>query len=212
MSTSVRLARRVLSSSRPLRAPSARTSARTVFSQRSMSSSTGGAHGSSGGSDTPWMVGSGLLFGPALLYLLSPSARKSSHGDAHDHSSHAHSEDATHATVEETEQTEDSPKDAEPAVESQPAEDNSMTDDEGTKASGEEIQESVQNALNTDSPKDAQVAEEATSSDSEPAPAASSDSAAEGEGEKNEPTDIGQARAEAVTDTPPKKADPEAEQ
>ncbi|KAF5341998.1 hypothetical protein D9611_001442 [Ephemerocybe angulata] len=36
-------------------------------------------------SDTPWLVGSALIFGPAFLYLVSPSGRKSvAHAQVHD--------------------------------------------------------------------------------------------------------------------------------
>ncbi|KAF8073903.1 hypothetical protein FPV67DRAFT_773845 [Lyophyllum atratum] len=42
-------------------------------------------------SDKPWIIGSALVFGPAFLYLASPSARKTTqfaHNDAHDFPGH----------------------------------------------------------------------------------------------------------------------------
>lgn len=96
------------------------------------------------GSDTPWMVGSALVFGPAVLYLLSPSARKTSHAHEAEHSHSAHSSDASNH------------------VEPHPAaETPTMKDDEGTEVSGEEIRQSMEQAFNADSPKDAQEHEEA---------------------------------------------------
>jgi len=43
------------------------------------------SHAPTKSSDTPWIVGSLVVFGPALLYLLSPSARKNTHGVHHDY-------------------------------------------------------------------------------------------------------------------------------
>ncbi|KAF9220934.1 hypothetical protein BS17DRAFT_786238 [Gyrodon lividus] len=121
-----------------------RTTLRAAFSKRMVSSESHAGH-SSPGSDTPWILGSALVFGPAFLYLVSPSARKSSHGHAeHEHKGH-HDEYAQHA-------------------ESQPAQETpseSMTDDEGTEVSGEEIKESIGKSFEVDSPKDAQEHEEA---------------------------------------------------
>ncbi|KAH7927780.1 hypothetical protein BV22DRAFT_249174 [Leucogyrophana mollusca] len=211
-----RAAQRVLPVLRSSLRTSQRTSTRAAFSRRTMSS---GAPHSSGGSDTPWMVGSALVFGPALLYLLSPSSRKPAHAHIEKHDAHRND-----ANVKE------------PEAEEAPA----MTDDEGTEASGAEIKESTDRAFSTDSPKDAQAAEEKEAS--EPAPSESSDAPAEqgepsesegstqtkgadaistpspedkaqkeAEGESNEPTNIGEAREQAVDEQPPKKADPTAE-
>ncbi|KIJ17662.1 hypothetical protein PAXINDRAFT_167659 [Paxillus involutus ATCC 200175] len=88
-------------------------------------------------SDTPWMIGSALVFGSLFLYLVSPSARKSSHA-GHGHEDHHQHE------------------------ESQPAQETpSMTDDEGTEVSGAEVKESIEKGFEVDSPKDAQAHEEA---------------------------------------------------
>ncbi|KAG2749203.1 hypothetical protein P692DRAFT_20731796 [Suillus brevipes Sb2] len=107
-----------------------------AFSRRTMASAAPHASHSNYGSDTPWMIGSALIFGPTMLYLVSPSARKTTH--AHE-SQHSHSHD-----------------EPQPAAET-PA----MKDDEGTEVSGEEIKQSMEQAFNADSPKDAQEHEEA---------------------------------------------------
>jgi len=43
------------------------------------------SHAPTKSSDTPWLIGSLVFFGPAFLYLLSPSARKNTHGVHNDH-------------------------------------------------------------------------------------------------------------------------------
>ncbi|KAH6912758.1 hypothetical protein BKA70DRAFT_774315 [Coprinopsis sp. MPI-PUGE-AT-0042] len=53
---------------------------RRAFGKRTMATE---AHGASK-SDTPWMVGSALVFGPLFLYLVSPSARKHTGAVHHD--------------------------------------------------------------------------------------------------------------------------------
>jgi len=56
------------------------------------------SHAPTKSSDTPWIVGSLAIFGPALLYLLSPSARKNTHGvhnDYHDFPALKRHEDQT---------------------------------------------------------------------------------------------------------------------
>lgn len=109
-----------------------------------MASAAPHASHSNYGSDTPWMIGSALIFGPTMLYLVSPSARKTTHAHESQHSHSVHRSDASHH---------DEPQ---PAVET-PA----MKDDEGTEVSGEEIKQSMEQAFNADSPKDAQEHEEA---------------------------------------------------
>jgi len=105
-----------------------------------MSSESHAGHGSEK-SDTPWMIGSALVFGSLFLYLVSPSARKSSHA-GHGHEDH-HEKHSQHE-------------------ESQPAQETpSMTDDEGTEVSGAEVKESIEKGFEVDSPKDAQAHEEA---------------------------------------------------
>ncbi|KAF9242612.1 hypothetical protein BU15DRAFT_72722 [Melanogaster broomeanus] len=113
-----------------------RTASRTAFGRRMISTSDPHSWHKTG-SDSPWIIGSALVFGPAylqFLYLISPSARKSPHGHAsHEHKSH-HDEhaDAVPEPVQETP---------------------SMTDDEGAKVSGEDIKESPQNSSEADPPK-----------------------------------------------------------
>ncbi|KAG2122875.1 hypothetical protein BD769DRAFT_1473247 [Suillus cothurnatus] len=115
----------------------------TGFSRRTMASAAPHASHGNYGSDTPWMFGSALIFGPAILYLLSPSARKTSHAHGAEHSHSAHRSDASHH------------------VEPPAAETPAMKDDEGTEVSGEEIKQSMEQAFDADSPKDAQEHEEA---------------------------------------------------
>ncbi|KAG2341064.1 hypothetical protein BDR05DRAFT_965933 [Suillus weaverae] len=115
-----------------------------AFSRRTMASAAPHASHSNYGSDTPWMIGSALVFGPAMLYLLSPSARKTRHDHESTHSQSAHRSDASHHVE---------PQSA--------AETPTMKDDEGTEVSGEEIKQSLEQAFDTDSPKDAQEHEEA---------------------------------------------------
>lgn len=109
-----------------------------------MASAAPHASHSNYGSDTPWMIGSALIFGPMMLYLASPSARKTTHAHESQQSHSVHRSDASHH------------------VEPQPAaETPAMKDDEGTEVSGEEIKQSMEQAFNADSPKDAQEHEEA---------------------------------------------------
>ncbi|KAG2127478.1 hypothetical protein DEU56DRAFT_528496 [Suillus clintonianus] len=121
-----------------------------AFSRRTMASSAPHASHGNYGSDTPWMIGSALVFGPVMLYLLSPSARKTSHAHESEHSHSAHRSDA-----------------ASHHAEPQPAETPAMTDDEGTEVSGEEIKKSMEQAFDTDSPKDAQEHEEVIAKEEE---------------------------------------------
>ncbi|KAG1802003.1 uncharacterized protein HD556DRAFT_1533523 [Suillus plorans] len=123
-----------------------------AFSRRTMASA--GPHASHGnyGSDTPWMIGSALVFGPAVLYLLSPSSRKTSHAHESEHSHNAHRSDSSDFF------------NGSYHVEPQPS---AMKDDEGTEVSGEEIKQSMEQAFDADSPKDAQEHEEAVAKDEE---------------------------------------------
>ncbi|KAJ2934455.1 hypothetical protein H1R20_g2601, partial [Candolleomyces eurysporus] len=97
------------------RATSSAPNAARAMGRRTMASSAEGA--ASKKSDTPWIVGSALVFGPAFLYLVSPSARKSApaHHDKHD---------SKHSSTPE-------PAKEEAAA---PAEKVTMKDDEGKEA------------------------------------------------------------------------------
>ncbi|PBK75012.1 hypothetical protein ARMSODRAFT_951078 [Armillaria solidipes] len=120
-------------------------------------------------SDTPWIIGSAVVFGPLFLYLLKPDGKKEDHH-------HAKSEHKPEPVVEEKEaESEPEPEapapaaeestpeppaaaEAEPAAEttSEPA---TITDDEGTPVSAEEVKESIQQAEASDAPKEAAAEE-----------------------------------------------------
>ncbi|KAK0464347.1 uncharacterized protein EV420DRAFT_1037681 [Desarmillaria tabescens] len=128
-------------------------------------------HASSGrSSDTPWIIGSAVVFGPLFLYLLAPDGKKKDHH-------HAKSEHKPEPVVEEkeaetqaepepepeapapaAEESTPEPAEAEPAAEttSEPA---TITDDEGTPVSAEEVKESIQQAEASDAPKEAAAEE-----------------------------------------------------
>ncbi|KAG9315880.1 hypothetical protein JVU11DRAFT_3529 [Chiua virens] len=119
-------------------------SPRAALTRRMMSSESHASHGGAS-SDTPWMIGSALVFGPLFLYLVSPTARNVSHGHAdHGHQSHTNKNEDEHA-----QQVESSPEEA--AV--------PTTDDEDTEVPAQEVKESMARAFETDSPKDAQEQE-----------------------------------------------------
>ncbi|KAH9948869.1 hypothetical protein B0H21DRAFT_205986 [Amylocystis lapponica] len=110
------------------------------------------------GSDTPWMIGSAVIFGPAFIYLLSPSSKKASHGSVH-----AHKPASAPPPVKDDEGTEvpaAGVEDAQVSEEQQPSEESPMTDADGEKISGDEVKESMKQAFNEDSPQDAQNEEE----------------------------------------------------
>jgi len=91
----------------------------------------------------PWIIGSTVVFVPTILYLLRP---KEDHGHRHGHGddhAHTHHEKDAHDEHKATETSE-------------PA---SITDDEGTEVSGEEVNASMQQSFESNSPKDAQAAE-----------------------------------------------------
>ncbi|KIM43021.1 hypothetical protein M413DRAFT_443837 [Hebeloma cylindrosporum] len=134
---SARLARSVFSSATRRAQASASSSARTV-SRRAMSTTS---HGSAVSSDTPWIIGSAVFFGPLLLYLLSPSAKKQSHpvhNDKRDFPTLGHGHGHEHAPA----------KAVEPML---------MKDDEGSVA---DVGASSAVAEASDIPKDSQSAEE----------------------------------------------------
>ncbi|CAA7262920.1 unnamed protein product [Cyclocybe aegerita] len=88
---SARLTRTALSAAR--RGAQTSMSSTTRVSRRVMSSS----HAPVTRSDKPWIIGSLLVFGPAFLYLVSPSARKDTHhvhNDKHDSLAHDKNEKA----------------------------------------------------------------------------------------------------------------------
>ncbi|KAF8478099.1 hypothetical protein DFH94DRAFT_80792 [Russula ochroleuca] len=118
--------------------------ARTV-SPRHFSTS---AHGPSKSSDTPWMIGSALIFIPTIGYLFSPSARSKPH---HAHSATDHGQPRAPA--------ENTPKAPSlPPAESTKNEE-TIADDEGTEVPVEQVKASVTQAVEQDSPKEAAQAE-----------------------------------------------------
>jgi len=102
--------------------------------------SSSGGHGPKSSSDMPWIVGSAVVFVPLAFYLVR-SADKPAHG-------HGHGD--THHGKEEHE----SPSDGE-----------GTTDGEGTEASSKDVNASMQEGFNADSPKDTQSAEEESEGD-----------------------------------------------
>ncbi|KAK0487603.1 hypothetical protein IW261DRAFT_1589916 [Armillaria novae-zelandiae] len=119
-------------------------------------------------SDTPWIIGSAVVFGPLLLYLLKPDGKKTDHH-------HAKSEHKPEPVVEEKEAEAPAPaaeeSAPEPPAEAPAAETTSapaaetasetatITDDEGTPVSAEEVKESIQQAEASDAPKEAAAEE-----------------------------------------------------
>ncbi|PFH49941.1 hypothetical protein AMATHDRAFT_48282 [Amanita thiersii Skay4041] len=164
------------------------------FCRRNMSASS---HGPAISSDKPWIIGSGIIFGPLLLYLLSPSARKNRaahavHNDAHDFPGHKHHE-STASTIEH-----------------EPSTTVSMKDDEGTEANAtdvikaaEEIELTLPNVVTT--PADAAVpgnteshaAQAVERSASEPD--ATADETVEQKGDAGEKTEADQSTEQAVS-------------
>ncbi|KAK0221702.1 hypothetical protein IW262DRAFT_922284 [Armillaria fumosa] len=121
-------------------------------------------------SDTPWIIGSAVVFGPLLVYLLKPDGKKKDHH-------HAKSEHKPEPVVEEKEaepvpepeapapvaeeSVPEPPAEAEPAAETAEtaSETATITDDEGTPVSAEEVKESIQQAEASDAPKEAAAEE-----------------------------------------------------
>ncbi|KAF5369434.1 hypothetical protein D9758_002489 [Tetrapyrgos nigripes] len=122
-------------------------------SRRGMSSTTEAAKKSS---DMPWIIGSALVFGPATLYLLSPSSRKTAphqqHNDKHEHEEQQHEaasikmkdDEGKEADVTESvkaAESEDVPKAEQPATEKkEEKEEESAGDKPKVAASPEEAQ------------------------------------------------------------------------
>ncbi|KAF8194225.1 hypothetical protein BJ912DRAFT_959835 [Pholiota molesta] len=144
---SARLARLAFGSA-ARRAQTTVASASSRVARRAMSSTT--SHGAQvKSSDKPWIIGSTIVFLPAFLYLVSPSARKKEqlvHDDKHDFPTLKHKEAAAPESA------------PEPAPEPEKAEAHVlMTDDEGTVA---DVSSSIAAAKADDSPKDAQEPEQ----------------------------------------------------
>ncbi|KAF8555252.1 hypothetical protein OG21DRAFT_1496427 [Imleria badia] len=120
-------------------------SPRAACTRRMMSSESHASHASAP-SDRPWIIGSALVFGPLLLYLVSPSSRKGSH----DHTDYGHK---SHHVEHEDNHVQHVESNREGDIKP-------IADDEGTEVSGQEVKESMEKAFEADSPKDAQEREE----------------------------------------------------
>lgn len=142
--------------SRPASNPVFRTPARRPMSSSGQTHSTP--------SDTPWMIGSALVFGPALIWCLAPQSTKSK-------TDHHHPPVATTTTSEpvpvptQTEENEDSSSTSTPseadidssiteAVDSDSLKEKSdadsesvQSDDEGVMVSSEELNSSMEEAF-----------------------------------------------------------------
>jgi len=95
--------------------------------------SSNSSHAGKPSSDTPWIIGSAFIFGPALAYLLSPYSKKSAHHEHHE----THSTDASVSDNHEAETL---------AVEEPSSGAAPLTDDESTEVSAEELITSAFNA------------------------------------------------------------------
>ncbi|KAH9080586.1 hypothetical protein EDB83DRAFT_2340249 [Lactarius deliciosus] len=105
-----------------------------------------GTHGASNGSDTPWIIGSALVFVPTIIYLLSPSAQSNSH-KAHSAAGH----DEPHAHEKNAPKTPPPPEPTESEA--------TIADAEGTEVPVEEVKASLAQAVTQDAPKEAAQAE-----------------------------------------------------
>ncbi|KDQ62622.1 hypothetical protein JAAARDRAFT_66314 [Jaapia argillacea MUCL 33604] len=133
-------------------------------------------------SDTPWIIGSALVFGPAILYLLFPSGKDKAHEHGATQDKHFDSkavanpvpakeelpaeEPAAEAEAESTEAPQEEQK-SDDAPSEEPSDGAEMTDDDGEAVSGKDVKESMEQGFNTDSPKDAQAAEEGKAEEGE---------------------------------------------
>ncbi|KAI0826827.1 hypothetical protein BC628DRAFT_1372017 [Trametes gibbosa] len=138
--------------------------------------STSVEHGAKQSSDTTWIIGSALVFGPAAVYLLTASGKDKGkhHADAH-HAAAAKAHAPSEELIKKDEPKEEAPapeeeqpaKDEKPAEESAPTSDDgklhgapALTDSEGNTASAEEVDASFKQAFKANIPEDAQRAEE----------------------------------------------------
>ncbi|KAH9480365.1 hypothetical protein JR316_0006963 [Psilocybe cubensis] len=135
---SARLARSAFQSA-ARRAQTTLSSSASSVSRRTMSSASGNAKSS----DTPWIVGATLVFGPAFLYLVSPTGRnstKSVHNDLKEHPTLKRHDAAPHKPEE--------------VAAAAPVE--IMTDDEGTEAN---VGATIALSQGSDVPKESQSPE-----------------------------------------------------
>jgi len=131
-------------------------------------------------SDMPWLIGSGLVFIPATLWILSSGKGKDhSHPASNASKKHAEAAEAVEEASEEpTPETSTVEPTPEPVPEEQPAEatpepsatESVVSDDDGVVISKEDLEESINQAIDADVPKEAKAAEPAPApSEAEPA-------------------------------------------
>jgi len=142
-----------------------------------MSSTSLGGAAKATSSDTPWIIGSALIFGPALLWCLAPPSDSPHH--AHPNQSKPkHSESGIESTTKDDEGTAisaaevetsinaaidaDTPKNAKTSEASKPSETDSyssMSEDDGVVVSTEDVEAPTEQTQDTESSKDTQEAE-----------------------------------------------------
>jgi len=131
-------------------------------------------------SDMPWIIGSGLIFVPTVAWILS-----SGKGEKHAHPTPKGSKENTNVAEEVKESSKEhspepvtSEQTPEPVSEEEPAEaapesstsESAVSDDEGVLVSKEEVEESINKAVDADVPKEAKAAESTEATSPEPAP------------------------------------------
>ncbi|KAF4577109.1 hypothetical protein EYR36_005096 [Pleurotus pulmonarius] len=167
------------------------------FAGRRWNSSHGAGHEQKKSSDMPWVIGSLVTFGPAFLYLVSPSARKTAPG----HAAHAH---GSHAEPKKVTMKDDEGQEADVTASVQAA-----TADDAPKADGAQV-----DATEVEQPQS--QGDEATEKSEEPAapPPADSEEPTQKSGTLQDegdsgPVDQGDARAAAKNpdEGAPKKAE-----
>ncbi|KAH9851688.1 hypothetical protein C2E23DRAFT_886245 [Lenzites betulinus] len=204
-----------------LRGPAAARAATRPAGKRFASSSA--EHGAKKSSDTPWIIGSAAVFGPAAAYLLISSGKdKGKHNaDAH-HAAAAKAHAPSEELIKKDEPKEaPAPEEEHPAKDHKPAEDSAVADSEGNTASAEDVDASSKQAFKADVPEDAQRAEEhddkfadgapgqtaeaETDHEQKEKPGRSRSGTIQSEGDSG-PTDLGDAREKATSKEAPKQA------
>ncbi|TFK27611.1 hypothetical protein FA15DRAFT_666283 [Coprinopsis marcescibilis] len=104
------------------------TAPRRMVARRNMASE---AHAAPVKSDKPWIIGSALIFGPLILYLVSPSARKDLSHHAVHNDKREYPTSATHDAFPEAKAAVHKQSETHAASEPAPV---IMTDDDGTEA------------------------------------------------------------------------------
>ncbi|KAH9065456.1 hypothetical protein EDB87DRAFT_1679925 [Lactarius vividus] len=168
-----------------------------------------GAHGASDSSDTPWIIGSALVFVPTIIYLLSPSAQSSSHKA---HSTTGHNDPHAHEkSAPKTPPTKPTKSEA------------TFADAEGTEVPVEEVKASLAQAVTQDAPKEAaqaeaEAAESPKSDDGAPGQTSEAETNHEqsekphngtpqgDEDAKQPPSDLGEAPEQSTQASTPKEA------